>query len=194
LRSFDTGTDIPLAASSDGAPIAQPLVVITPKSLLRHKDATSALEDLATGTYRTIIGEVDKFDAKKVKRIIMCSGKIYYELLAERRAKEIKDAVIIRIEQLYPFPEEAFDAAINQYPNAKEVVWCQEEPRNQGSWYWFASRQHLAKCLREDQELYLIARPASAALAVGYSAKHKAQQKAVIEGAFGPLGQDTPAK
>ncbi|MDB5800361.1 MAG: sucA [Rhodocyclales bacterium] len=175
-------------------PLRKPLVVITPKVLLRNKEAASPLEELATGTYRTIIGEVDKLDAKKVKRIVLCSGKVYFELLAERRAKEIKDVVIIRIEQLYPFPEEAFDAAINKYPNAKEVVWCQEEPRNQGSWYWFASRQHLAKCLREDQELYLIARPASASPAVGYSAKHNAQQKAVIEGAFGPLGQDTPVK
>ncbi len=175
-------------------PLRKPLVVITPKSLLRHKDATSALEELSTGTYRTIIGEVDKLDAKKVKRIVLCSGKVYYELLAERRAKEIKDVAIIRIEQLYPFPEEAFDAAINNYPNAKEVVWCQEEPRNQGSWYWFVSRQHLAKCLRADQELYLIARPASASPAVGYSAKHNAQQKAVIEGAFAPMGQDMPVK
>ncbi|MEC5388169.1 2-oxoglutarate dehydrogenase E1 component [Uliginosibacterium sp. H3] len=175
-------------------PLRKPLVVITPKSLLRHKDATSSLEELASGTYRTIIDEVDNIDAKKAKRIVLCSGKVYYELLAERRAKDIKDVVIVRVEQLYPFPEEAFDAVVHKYPNAKEVVWCQEEPRNQGSWYWFASRQHLAKCLRKDQELFLIARPASASPAVGYSAKHNVQQKAVIEGAFGPLDQGVPAK
>ncbi|HSD39742.1 MAG TPA: 2-oxoglutarate dehydrogenase E1 component [Rhodocyclaceae bacterium] len=175
-------------------PLRKPLVVITPKSLLRHKDATSSLEELSSGTYRTIIDEVDKLDAKKVKRIVLCSGKVYYELLAERRAREIKDIVIVRVEQLYPFPDEAFDAVMHKYPNAKEVVWCQEEPRNQGSWYWFASRQHLAKCLRKDQELHLIARPASASPAVGYSAKHNIQQKAVIDGALGPLGQDLEPK
>ncbi|MEC5397104.1 2-oxoglutarate dehydrogenase E1 component [Uliginosibacterium sp. H1] len=176
-------------------PFRKPLVVMTPKSLLRHKDAVSTLEELANGQFQTVISEVDPLDAKKVKRIVLCSGKIYYELLAERRAKGLKDIAIVRIEQLYPFPEAAFDAEINKYPNAKEVVWCQEEPRNQGSWYWFVSRQHLAKCLRKDQTLHLICRPASASPAVGYYAKHNVQQKAVIEGALGALNQDSaPAK
>jgi 2-oxoglutarate dehydrogenase E1 component len=100
---------------------------------------------------------------------------------------------VIRLEQLFPFPNEAIQAELQKWPNAKEIVWCQEEPRNQGSWYWFASREHLAKSLRKDQELHLVARPASASPAVGYSAKHNAQQKAVIEGAFAPLGQSVAA-
>jgi 2-oxoglutarate dehydrogenase E1 component len=171
-------------------PLRKPLVVMTPKSLLRHKDAVSSLDELATGQFRTVIGEVDAFDAKKVKRIVVCSGKLYYELLAERRAKAIKDTVIVRLEQLYPFPNEAFAAELAKYPNAKDIVWCQEEPRNQGAWYWIASRQHLARSMASKHSLHLVSRPASASPAVGYYAKHNAQQRAIIEGAFGTLGQD----
>lgn len=171
-------------------PLRKPLVVMTPKSLLRHKDAVSDLDELGSGSFRTVIGEVDKFDAKKVKRIVVCAGKLYYELLAERRSKEIKDTVIIRLEQLYPFPNDAFAEQLAKYPNAKEVVWCQEEPRNQGAWYWIASRQHLARSMGEKHTLYLVSRPASASPAVGYYAVHNAQQREVVEGAFGKLGQD----
>lgn len=170
--------------------LRKPLVVMTPKSLLRHKDAISTLDELASGTFQTVIGEVDKLDAKKVKRVVLCSGKVYYELLAERRAKEIKDTAIVRIEQLYPFPNEAFAHELAKYPNAKDVVWCQEEPRNQGAWYWIVSRQHLARSLGKEHKLHLVSRPASASPAVGYYAKHNQQQKAVIEGAFGALGQE----
>ncbi|WP_018605932.1 2-oxoglutarate dehydrogenase E1 component [Uliginosibacterium gangwonense] len=170
--------------------LRKPLVVMTPKSLLRHKDAVSSLDDLANGQFRTVISEVDKFENKKVKRIVLCSGKLYYELLAERRAKDIKDAVIIRIEQLYPFPNDAFATELAKYPNAKDVVWCQEEPRNQGAWYWISSRQHLARSLDKHHSLHLVSRPASASPAVGYYAKHNIQQREVVEGAFGPLGQD----
>ncbi|MFT4174167.1 MAG: 2-oxoglutarate dehydrogenase E1 component [Rhodocyclaceae bacterium] len=167
--------------------LRKPLVVMTPKSLLRHKDATSSLDELAKGGFRTVIGEVDELDAKKVKRVVLCSGKVYYDLLAERRAKGYKDVAIVRVEQLYPFPEAAFKAELAKYPAAKQVVWCQEEPENQGSWYWFLSRQHLARSVHADQEIHLVSRPASASPAVGYAAKHNAQQKAVVEGAFGKL-------
>jgi 2-oxoglutarate dehydrogenase E1 component len=171
-------------------PLRKPLVVMTPKSLLRHKDAVSSLDDLANGSFQTVISEVDVVDAKKIKRIVVCSGKLYYELLAERRAKEIKDTVIVRLEQLYPFPNDRFSAELAKYPNAKDVVWCQEEPRNQGAWYWIASRQHLARSLGGKHSLHLVSRPASASPAVGYYAVHNAQQRDVVEGAFGPLGQD----
>ncbi|MCB1953664.1 MAG: 2-oxoglutarate dehydrogenase E1 component, partial [Rhodocyclaceae bacterium] len=108
-------------------PLRKPAIVITPKSLLRHKEAVSTMEELTNGAFRTVIGEVDKLDAKKVKRVVLCSGKIYYELMAYRREQEIKDIAVVRIEQLYPFPRDAFRAELAKYPNAKEVVWCQEE-------------------------------------------------------------------
>ena len=164
--------------------IRKPLIILTPKSLLRHKDAVSSLEDLAKGQFQTVIGEVDELDAKKVKRVVLCSGKIYYELLAARREKQQGDTAVLRLEQLYPFPDQAFAAEMMKYPNAKEVVWCQEEPQNQGAWYWFASRQHLVKAIGPKQKLLLVSRPAAASPAVGYYAKHNAQQKAIIDGAF----------
>ncbi len=167
--------------------LRKPLVIITPKSLLRHKDAVSSLEDMSKGTFETVIGEVDELDVKKVKRVVVCSGKIYYELLAHRRANDIKDIAIVRLEQLYPFPADAFRAEVDKYPNAKEIVWCQEEPRNQGVWYWLASRHHLDNALGDKRKFLLVARPAAASPAVGYYAKHNAQQKAVIENAFGEI-------
>ncbi|WP_300439739.1 2-oxoglutarate dehydrogenase E1 component [Zoogloea sp.] len=167
--------------------LRKPLVIITPKSLLRHKDAVSSLEDLSKGTFETVIGEVDELDANAVRRVVVCSGKIYYELLAHRRANDIKDIAIVRLEQLYPFPADAFRGEVNKYPNAKEVVWCQEEPRNQGVWYWLASRHHLDSALGDNHKFLLVSRPASASPAVGYYAKHNAQQKAVIENAFGEI-------
>jgi 2-oxoglutarate dehydrogenase E1 component len=179
--------DLPPAASPGLRKLRKPLVIITPKSLLRHKDAVSSLDDLSKGTFQTVIGEVDELDAKKVKRVVVCSGKIYYELLAHRRANDIKDIAIVRLEQLYPFPADAFKAEVNKYPNAKEVVWCQEEPRNQGVWYWLASRHHLDSALGDKHKFLLVSRPAAASPAVGYYAKHNAQQKAVIENAFGEI-------
>ncbi len=167
--------------------VRKPLVIITPKSLLRHKEAVSTLDELAKGSFRTVIGEVEKLDRKKVKRVVLCQGKIYYELLAYRRENGIKDTALMRIEQLYPFPAEALSEALAEFPNAKEFVWCQEEPRNQGAWYWLASRQHLANVLGSKRTLLLVSRPAAASPAVGYYAKHNAQQKNVIENAFGPL-------
>ncbi len=167
--------------------VRKPLVIITPKSLLRHKEAVSSLEEVASGRFQTVIGETENLEPKKVKRIVLCQGKIYYELLAYRRDKGIKDTAIVRIEQFYPFPAEAFAEAVDRFPAAKEVVWCQEEPRNQGAWYWLASRQHLANVLGSKRKLLLVSRPAAASPAVGYYAKHNQQQKEVIENAFGPL-------
>ena len=170
--------------------VRKPLVIITPKSLLRHKEAVSTHEELINGHFQTVIPEVETLDAKAVKRVLLCQGKIYYELLAARREKGIKDVAIVRIEQLYPFPADAFANAINTYPNAREVVWVQEEPRNQGAWYWLASRQHLINVLSAKRRLLLVSRPAAASPAVGYLAKHVEQQKFIIDHAFGPI-QDT---
>ncbi|MFZ2540689.1 MAG: 2-oxoglutarate dehydrogenase E1 component [Gallionella sp.] len=163
-------------------PYRKPLIVFTPKSLLRSKDAASPLSEFTQGKFQPVIAEVETLKANKVQRIIACSGKIYYELLVARRAKGIEDMAIIRIEQLYPFPHDDFSAQIAAYPKATEVVWCQEEPGNQGAWHRI--QHYLARHLRKGMRLDYALRPSSAAPAAGYLAVHQEQQKAVIEAAF----------
>ncbi|HZX30613.1 MAG TPA: 2-oxoglutarate dehydrogenase E1 component [Rhodocyclaceae bacterium] len=165
----------------------KPLIVMSPKSLLRHKDATSSLDELANGEFKRVIGEIDAIDAKKVKRVVLCSGKVYYDLLAARREQGIKDIAIVRLEQLYPFPKASLEAELAKYPKATEIVWCQEEPRNQGAWYWIASRHHLEAQISGKQKLLLVSRPASSSPAVGYLAKHNEQQKALVASALGKI-------
>ena len=171
----------------------KPLIVFSPKSLLRHKDAVSTMDELAKGRFQHVIGEVDPIDPKKVTRVVFCSGKVYYDLVAARRDKNISNVAIARLEQLYPFPDEAFKAELDKYPKATEVVWCQDEPRNQGAWYWIASRQHLSRSLNSKQQLLLVSRPASPSPAVGYYSKHNAQQKTLIESALGEIRPNKPA-
>ena len=163
-------------------PMRQPLIVITPKSLLRRKESTSDLNDLATGNFQPMIGEIDALDAKKVKRIVACSGKVYFDIVAERRARNIDDIALIRLEQLYPFPHTQFAAEMKRYAKAKSVIWAQEEPGNQGAWHRI--QHYLLRNMREDQELGYALRPSSASPAVGYLAKHIEQQKAVIDAAL----------
>jgi 2-oxoglutarate dehydrogenase E1 component len=159
----------------------KPLVILTPKSLLRHKEAVSDLHDLAKGGFQTVIPETADLEPKKIKRVIVCSGKVYYELRTARGDRE--DTVILRLEQLYPFPHKAFSNELKKYPNATEVVWCQDEPQNQGA--WFQIQHNLLENLEDDQKLSYAGRPASASPAVGYYAKHNEQQKALIQAAFG---------
>ena len=163
-------------------PMRKPLIVITPKSLLRRKESTSNLNDLATGGFQPVISEIDALDVKKVKRVVACSGKIYFDLLAERRARNIEDIAIIRLEQLYPFPHDEFATEMQRYPNAKSVIWAQEEPGNQGAWHRI--QHYILRDMREDQKLAYALRPSSASPAVGYLAKHNEQQKAVIDAAL----------
>ena len=182
-------------------PMRKPLIVFTPKSLLRSKDAASPITELTQGRFQPVIGDIDVQDVgaqfigrssniaqqaallpNKVRRIIACSGKIYYELLAARRAKGISDMAIIRIEQLYPFPHDDFSVQIAAYPKATELVWCQEEPGNQGAWHRI--QHYLLRHLRKGMRLDYALRPSSAAPAAGYLAVHQEQQKAVIEAAF----------
>jgi 2-oxoglutarate dehydrogenase E1 component len=165
----------------------KPLVVMSPKSLLRHKDAACSLDELATGEFQRVIGEVDPLDGKKVKRVVLCCGKVYYDLVNARREKKINDIAIVRVEQLYPFPKESLEKELAKYPKASEIVWCQEEPRNQGAWYWIASRHHLDSQISGKQKMLLVSRPASSSPAVGYLAKHNEQQKALIESALGKI-------
>jgi 2-oxoglutarate dehydrogenase E1 component len=160
----------------------KPLIVMSPKSLLRHKEAVSALDELAEGHFHTVIGEAEKLVAKNVRRIIVCSGKVYFDLLAYRRQNKLADIALIRLEQQYPFPHADFQAEIGKYPNAKEVVWCQEEPQNQGAWYRL--RAYLRGDIVDRQTLAYAGRPISASPAVGYMSKHLAQQKQLVEDAF----------
>ena len=132
-----------------------------------------------------MIGEIDGLDPKGVRRLVVCCGKVYYDLLAARREQRHDDIAILRIEQLYPFPHKQFAAEIKRYPHANEVVWCQEEPQNQGAWY--QSGHYLAANMRPQQRLYYAGRPASASPATGYLAKHNEEQKALVEQAFGKL-------
>jgi len=162
----------------------KPLVVMSPKSLLRHKEAVSSLDELAHGGFQPVIGETGKLNAKKVTRVLACSGKVYYELLAYRREKKIDTIAIIRLEQQYPFPHAEFHQALEQFPNAKEVVWVQEEPQNQGAWYRL--RAYLRADAPDEMVLAYAGRPISASPAVGYSQKHLAEQKQLIEDAFAP--------
>ena len=164
----------------------KPLVLMTPKSLLRNKDATSPLSDFTKGEFKTVIPEVNaEISADKVKRIIACSGKVYYDLVKRREEKKGGDAAIIRVEQLYPFPHKAFAAEIKRYPNATEVVWCQDEPQNQGAWFFV--QHYIHENMTDGQRLGYAGRPASASPAVGYSHLHQEQQKALLDQAFGKL-------
>jgi len=165
--------------------LRKPLVIFTPKSLLRNKDATSPISEFTKGSFQTVIGETKDIKAEKVKRVIACSGKVYYDLVKHREAKGADDVAIIRVEQLYPFPHKAFAAEIKKYAKATEIVWCQDEPQNQGAWFFIQHNVH--ENMLEGQKLGYAGRAASASPAVGYAHLHQDQQKALIEAAFGKL-------
>lgn len=160
----------------------RPLIVMSPKSLLRHPLCTSSMEELANGSFLPAIGEIDSLDAAKVKRVVFCSGKVYYDLLEQRRNNQQDDVAIVRIEQLYPFPIEEVQAAIAPYTNVVDYVWCQEEPQNQGAWY--SSQHNFRAAIPAGADLKYAGRPASASPAVGYMSVHLKQQKALIEDAL----------
>lgn len=164
----------------------KPLVLMTPKSLLRNKDATSPLSEFTRGEFKTVIGEVNaEIDPQKVKRVIACSGKVYYDLVKARAEKKHTDVAIFRVEQLYPFPHKAFATEMKKFPNATDVVWCQDEPQNQGAWFFVQHQIH--ENMLEGQKLGYAGRPASASPAVGYAHLHQEQQKALLDQAFGKL-------
>lgn len=166
-------------------PLRKPLIVFTPKSLLRHKLAISTLEELAEGSFQTVIPEIDDIDPAKVERIVLCSGKVYYDLLQERRDRELDNIVIVRLEQLYPFPEEQLLEVLESYTNMKDMVWCQEEPMNMGAWY--SSQHHMRRVLQiQHPSLYLkyAGRDAAASPAAGYMALHIEQQQKLINDAL----------
>ena len=166
--------------------LRKPLIIFTPKSLLRNKDATSPLADFTKGDFRTVLGE-QKADlvAEKVKRVIVCSGKVYYDLVKKRDEKKANDVAIVRVEQLYPFPHRAFGNELKKYPNATDIVWCQDEPQNQGAWFFV--QHYIHENMQDGQKLGYAGRPASASPAVGYAHLHQEQQKTLLDQAFGKL-------
>ncbi len=160
----------------------KPLVVMTPKSMLRRRLSTSQLEDLTDGGFQVVIPEVDKLAPKDVKRVVFCSGKVFFDLLEARREQEITNVALVRVEQLYPFPEEEYAEVLAQYEHVEDIVWCQEEPRNQGAWYQI--RHRLVRPLRREQTLSYVGRPASASTAVGYHDLHVQQQRTLVSQAL----------
>ena len=165
--------------------LRKPLIIFTPKSLLRNKDATSPISEFVKGSFQTIIPESKELKADKVKRLVMCSGKVYYDLAKKREELGQDDTAIIRVEQLYPFPHKAFSAELKKYPNVTEIVWTQDEPQNQGAWFYV--QHYIHENMLDGQKLAYSGRAASASPAVGYSHLHQEQQKALVEGAFGKI-------
>jgi 2-oxoglutarate dehydrogenase E1 component len=164
-------------------PIRKPLIVMTPKSLLRHRSSVSALDDLACGAFYPLIGETAALDRDKVKRLVFCSGKVYYDLVQARIEHRADNVALIRLEELYPFPVELYAEAIAGYPQAATVVWCQEEPENQGAWYQIQHR--LQEPLTKRHELRYAGRPGAAAPASGIHKLHVLQQEALVSAALG---------
>ncbi len=166
-------------------PLRKPLIIMTPKSLLRNKDATSPVAEFTKGTFQTVIPDKAELKADKVKRVVACSGKVYYDLAKKREENGVTDVAILRVEQLYPFPHKAFAHEIKKYPNATEIVWCQDEPQNQGAWFFV--QHYIHENMLAGQKLGYAGRSASASPAVGYAHLHQDQQKALIDAAFGRL-------
>ena len=160
----------------------KPLIVMSPKSLLRHKLAVSSLEELTDGQFQPVIGEIDALNPQAVTRVVLCGGKVYYDLLETRRQDQLEHVAIVRIEQLYPFPVDYFKQELRRYPNLQELVWCQEEPKNQGAWY--QSRHHFVDNIDPAIRLSYAGRVASAAPAVGNYKTHISEQKAVVHSAL----------
>ncbi len=160
----------------------KPLVVMTPKSLLRHKFSVSPLSALSTGKFELIIPDTTELDRKTIKRVVFCSGKVYYDLVEARQVHALANVAIIRVEQLYPFPIEEYAGTLASYPNAEEIIWCQEEPENQGAWYQI--RHRLQEPLGDTQQLFYAGRPGAAAPASGIFKLHLQQQQALVEAAL----------
>ena len=163
-------------------PWRKPLVVMTPKSLLRHRRAVSTMDELAEGEFQRVIGEVDeRIDPKKVRKVILCSGKVYYDLLDAREKREIDDVALLRVEQLYPYRPEELQAAVGRFPKKAELVWVQEEPWNMGAWFFLRAR---FPDIFGKRDIQCVSRPESASPATGSGAAHKLEQSRLMDEAF----------
>ncbi|TAN12788.1 MAG: 2-oxoglutarate dehydrogenase E1 component [Burkholderiaceae bacterium] len=166
-------------------PLRKPLIIMTPKSLLRNKSAASPVSEFVKGGFRTVIPDQGDLKAAQVERVIACSGKVYYDLVKHREEKGIDNVAILRVEQLYPFPHKAFGAEIKKYKNVTELMWCQDEPQNQGAWFFV--QHYIHENMQPGQKLGYAGRAASASPAVGYAHLHQRQQDALVEAAFGRI-------
>jgi len=170
-------------------PYRKPLVIFTPKSLLRHKESVSPLEEFAESKFNPVNAEWDEdIRPESVKRVVFCTGKVFFDLRAGRKERGLRDVAIERVAQLYPFPHDEFQQRLDLYANAHEVLWCQEEPANQGAWHWI--QRYILKHMREDQVLGYAMRPSSASPAVGYQSLHNEQQKELVDAAFRTLADN----
>jgi 2-oxoglutarate dehydrogenase E1 component len=161
----------------------KPTIVLTPKSLLRHKLSVSPIDALSAGRFLRVIPEIDDIDLARVTRLVLCSGKVYFDLLGQRREQALEEIAIVRLEQLYPFPVRRYAALLDEFPDLEEVVWCQEEPQNQGAWYQI--RHRLQEPLSDRQKLFYAGRKSAAAPAAGYYQLHAQQQQALVDAALG---------
>ena len=172
-------------------PYRKPLIVMTPKNILRDPIAASELREFTEGEFNNILDETDEIKIAEVKKIIFCAGKLYYELVKARREHKIMNTAIVRIEQLYPFPQQEVQQIVSKYSGAREVVWCQEEPRNQGAWFFVKSTRNIRACLKEDHNLRYAGRTYMASPASGSLHIHREQQQALIEDALGLREQES---
>jgi 2-oxoglutarate dehydrogenase E1 component len=164
---------------------------MTPKSLLRHELSVSTLEDLANGEFAVVIDDIDKPQTANVRRVVLSSGKVYFDLLKARRAASNNEVALVRVEQLYPFPVPEMEAVLAKYPNAREVVWCQEEPQNQGAWYQI---RHRLATLVGKRELLYAGRAPAAAPSTGITKIHEAEQRGLIEAALTATNKEDGAR
>jgi 2-oxoglutarate dehydrogenase E1 component len=171
----------------------KPLIVLTPKSLLRHKLAVSSLDDLSRGGFQLVIPDTTVKSGRKVRRVVLCAGKVYYDLIEDAGKRSVTDVAIVRVEQLYPFPRDEVKTELAKYPAAKEIVWCQEEPMNQGAWYQI--QHHLLACIADEHSLHYAGRVRSPSPAAGHLSAHVAEQSKLVEQALvGPPGFDHAAE
>ena len=167
-------------------PYRKPLVVMSPKSLLRHRLAVCDREALGPGTgFEVVIDDAEVPDPDRVTRLVLCAGKVWYDLAEKRAERGIDHIALVRVEQLYPYPREEIQAILDRYPKARDVIWAQEEPRNQGTWFFMLSRRHLAGMIRSNRRLGYAGREYSASPAAGYMNVHLEQQRALVESALG---------
>jgi 2-oxoglutarate dehydrogenase E1 component len=164
---------------SDRRGMRKPLVLFTPKSLLRHPKAVSTVQDFTAGGFREVVGETTPVDPERVTRVILCSGKIYYDLLAGREERGASHVALVRVEQLYPFPDAQVNDVLLRYPLTAEVVWVQEEPRNMGPWR-FVSEQIQPVLNASRRELRYVGRPESASPAGGSGKRHQQEQTEIV--------------
>jgi 2-oxoglutarate dehydrogenase E1 component len=161
----------------------KPLIIMSPKSLLRHPQAVCNVEELATGSFHPFLGDSDVDDPKSIDRIVICSGKVYYDLYKEREENELKNVAITRLEQFYPFPDKDISLYLKEMKHVKEIIWCQEEPKNMGAWTFVSPR--FQELLQKNQKLTYAGRLAAASPAAGQKKVHDAEQSKLITHALG---------